>query len=367
MEKCLPFEIAQNGYFPADMLSLSILNTYSDTDALLYGFYNMFGNFCYHRNGDITLNAELNWECPLLSRKFVPRTILTDIKSFSLIKFIESCINNKYYLYITLDQSKLKYYKYFEGPFRPHPITFYGYNCEIEKFYIADFTDGKKYRKETIAYDEFIAANESVQKNMGVLDVFSGTNEWILDIELVKYLHNYDMIYNLDYIKYSIYMFLQGRGINGNISSLHRRLQPQVGLNSYGIAEYYEAKISDEFYGISVLKNVVSHIENCINYSEYKFNFRHIYLILQYTKLMKIKFGKLYQAGNIEETLYFNEILTKINMVEKDMSLALNLSLRYIYANNLGDLKKIADYTKTGVENIDVINSTVLKVLSEAE
>lgn len=82
---------------------------------------------------------------------------------------------------------------------------------------------------------------------------------------------------------------------------------------------------------------------------------------------MKIKFGKLYQAGNIEETLYFNEILTKINMVEKDMSLALNLSLRYIYANNLGDLKKIADYTKTGVENIDVINSTVLKVLSEAE
>lgn len=46
--------------------------------------------------------------------------------------------------------------------------------------------------------------NESVQKNMSVPDVFSGTNEWILDIELVKYLHNYDMIYNLDYIKYSI-------------------------------------------------------------------------------------------------------------------------------------------------------------------
>ena len=55
-------------------------------------------------------------------------------------------------------------------------------------------------KKEEITYDELIDANESVHGNMGALDAFSGSNEWILDIELVKYLHNYDMIYTFDYI-----------------------------------------------------------------------------------------------------------------------------------------------------------------------
>lgn len=83
------------------MLALSILNTYCDADAILYGFYNMFGNYCYYRDGNITLNAELNWKCPLLSRKFIPRAVLADIEGFSLIKFIESCLNNNFYIYNT--------------------------------------------------------------------------------------------------------------------------------------------------------------------------------------------------------------------------------------------------------------------------
>ena len=82
-------------------MTWNILNTYCDADAILYGFYNMFGNYCYYRDGNITLNAELNWKCPLLSRKFIPRAVLADIEGFSLIKFIESCLNNNFYIYNT--------------------------------------------------------------------------------------------------------------------------------------------------------------------------------------------------------------------------------------------------------------------------
>lgn len=327
MKKELPFEIAQIGYFPADMLALSILNTYCDTDAILYGFYNLFGNFCYHNNGIISLNAELNWECPLLSRKYVPRTVLAELEGFSLIKFVESCVNNNLYIYITLDRSKMKYYKNYKNSFSPHPITIYGYDNMKKTFYMADFIDGKKYKKEEITYDELIDANKSVYKNMGVLDAFSGSNEWILDVELIKYLHNYDMIYNIDYIRYSIDMFLQGRGIGGNISSLHHRLQPQIVFNPDGSARYYEAKISDEFFGINVLKNIVNHLQSCANSTENKFNFRHVYLILEYIKLMRIRFSKLCEVDTIGERVDFDEIFTKIDTIERTISLTVNFSL----------------------------------------
>ena len=365
MKKELPFEIAQIGYFPADMLALSILNTYCDTDAILYGFYNLFGNFCFHSNGNITLNAELNWECPLLSRKFVPRAILAEIEGFSLIKFIESCVNNNFYIYITVDESRMKYYADCGDSFSPHPITIYGYDSLKKCFYMADFFDEWKYKKEEITYDELIDANESIHKNMGVLDAFSGSNEWIFDIELVKYLHNYDMIYNIDYISYSIDMFLQGRGIGGNVSSLHRRLQPQIGLNPDGSTGYYEAKISDEFFGINVLKNIVNHIERCENCSKNIFNFRHVYLILEYAKLMRIKFAKLCQSDYIGEKVGFDEILTKIDIVEQDISLALNLSLKYSYTHRADDLKKIAKYVRTSVEQIEEINYMALSLLKD--
>lgn len=157
-------------------------------------------------------------------------------------------------------------------------------------------------------------------------------------------------------------MFLQGRGINGNVCSLHRRFHPQITLNSDGSTGYYEAKISDEFFGINVLKNIVKHIERCANYSENIFNFRHIYFILEYVRLMRIKFSRLCQVDKIGERLHFDEIFTKIDVVESGISLAVNLSLKYSYRYRTDDLKKILTYTRTGVEQIEEINHVALSI-----
>ncbi len=363
MKKSLTFEIPEVGYFPADIMSLSILSAYNDTDALLYGFYNMFGNYWYHEDGKISLNAEWNWECPLLCRKLIPRITLENCKDISLINYIVSCIDAGYYVYITLDQSKISCYKGYGGPFSPHPLTIYGYD-DVEKiFYMADFTDGLKYRKEKLTYNEFVSADKSIHEYMKILSPLTGTNEWILDIELVKYLEGFGMIYNFEYISYQMELFLMGRSLNGNLNSIHKRSQPQLASNLDMSTRYYEAEISDEFYGINVLKEIVRHLQNCLNDSKYIFNFRHVYLIWAYTKILMVKIDKLAFIFKNDEQVRFKDFLIELEITEKELNLSVKLSLKYGITTKQDILNKAIRIIQNAIIQIEKTNKHVIDIL----
>ena len=59
---------------------------------------------------------------------------------------------------------------------------------------------------------------------------------------------------------------------------------------------------------------------------------------MEYVRLMRIKFSRLCQVDKIGERLHYDEIFTKIDVVESGISLAVNLSLKYS--------PKMVDYLK---------------------
>lgn len=329
--KILPYETNKTGYFPADTVSLSILNTYNDQLSFLYGFYNLFAFECYYQDGSIIYNVELDWECPTLCRKEIPRSVLHNDKNFSIIDFIISSIDNGYYIYITLDVNKLNCYRNINLDFKPHPLIIYGYNQSKKELHIADYFDGAHYKNGVVSYDEVNTANNSVFSRMKILDPLCGTNDSILDIELIKYLKNCNLIADTDYICHSINLFLDGKWVTGNRNQyiLNRRL-PRTAIDNLGKNKYYEAETFNEEYGINAFWGIVRHIENCISSNKYIFNFRHIHLICLYYELFINKILILKQNFCCcESCKQFDKILTEANAHRRLLKAAVFLSIKY--------------------------------------
>lgn len=365
--RVLPYEIDVRGYFPADMLSLSILKANDNQISLLYGFHNIFSFEYFSQDGKIFYNVELDWECPTLCRKEIPRYVLHKNTNFSLLDFIVSSIDEDYYVYLTVDSSKISCYTNFNTVFAPHPMLIYGYDKTKKIVYIADFLNGVKYKKNIVSYEELLQANSSLIYEMKVLDPYKGTNESILDIELIKYLKNSDLLIDIEYLKNSVKNFLGGINIMGNSKCiLENRCIPRTFINSTGKNIYYEAKTADERYGVNVFAGIIEFYENCMSSDKYVYNFRHTFIINSYYELIIAKIEILKQRFNNN---IFNE---KVEMILKDkerhqerMRMAVLLSIKYSIKLEKKDLRKVINILKMEIQYITNISVNLLEVLEQ--
>ncbi len=361
--KILPYKTNKNGYFPADTVTLSILDTYNDQISFLYGFYNLFAFECNYMDGSIIYNVELDWNCPTLCRKEMPRSVLQNISNISFIDFIISSINEGYYIYITLDSGKINCYHIKNIDFIPHPLIIYGYNQSQKEFYIADYFNGTNYSDNVMSYAEINAANSSLLSQMIRLDSLCGTNDSILDIELIKYLKNCNIILDKDYIRHSLSLFLEGRWVTGNTNCfIQNRTLPRTAIDGFGNSRYYEATTFNEKYGINAFWGIVQHLENCISSDKYMFNFRHIQLISLYYELFIKKIFILKQELPYLDTMeHLNKILSDVNVHKEILQTAVSLSLKYTLKkqqgiNNIDYLVRVNNIVKEETQYIYDIN-----------
>lgn len=361
-KKVLPFEIDSRGYFPADTVSLSILKGYRDQKSLLYGFYNLFAFECYYMDGNVILNVELNWECPVLSRKEIPRSVLQKSDSFSLIEFLISCIDEKYYIYFTIDSSKIKCYSSYNSiDFAPHPLIIYGYNKNDKKMYMADFTNGMHYKKQIIDYEEIIYANNSLLSKLAVLDPLCGTNESILDIELIKYLKNCNFTIDIEYIYHSIYLFLMGKGEMGNSHDIiEKRLLPRTFTDTNGKTEYYEATTAKHKNGIAAFWQIIEHYKNCLQSAQYRFNYRHVCLINTYYGLFIEKLEFLLQNNFFCKNKKILKIVEEKTEHKKSLDGIVLLAVKFTIRNNTKNLALIIDLLEKEIMYIEKIHNIIL-------
>ena len=340
--KILPYKTNKNGYLPADTVSISILNSYNDHTSFLYAFYNLFCFECYYSNGYIIHNVELDWECPTLSRKEVPRSVLHSINDLSIIDFIISSINEGYYIYLTLDSSKINCYNHNNMVFMPHPLLIYGYDQIKKEFYIADYFRNSTYSHNKLSYNEFNNANNSLLSHMKVLDPLCGTNDSILDIEFIKYLNNCNIIVDSDYIRHSIDLFLNGRWTFGNkFSYKQNRTLPRTAFDEHGNMYYYEAATSNEKYGINVFWEIAHHLKRCIDSDKYFFNFMPIHLLNLYYELFIEKMVILKQeiaCHKLHKTI--NRLLDDAKEHRKSLQMAVSISLKYEIKKECGTDEK---------------------------
>ena len=258
------------------------------------------------------------WEsCPFLyyqkfNRKFV------SLKWNNIIDFIVDCIDNDYYLYLTVDCYYMDiYYRHYNINHFIHPLLIYGYNLEEKYLYIADNCKNGQYSYVTIDFNQFLQGySEAVHYN----------EQYYLDaIYLVKYSKR-DRFYNWNH-KYSFDKNLVKSSIEDYLSS--------KGLVEHGMVPLEQWKRETLYYGVDCYNYIVDYLEHL---DIYDYDFRTFFVLNEHKKIMVERIRYMQENGYLKSE---NDIYDNYLEIEKSTSLLNNLWLKYGFSRKEETVKKI--------------------------
>lgn len=195
MKKLLNVAISKFGAYPAMSHALAILKSHLKDDKWLYNnFIQIFSVEKAEEHVidffDFNIENTPFFEFSVLEKDWV-------LTNFSLHRFMESMIDHNYYIICFVDTRFLQKYDYMEGC---HDPMIYGYDNDLELYYLGDHIQGGKYKLFTCTYEEF---EKAVLHKIEVPDRYDSRNQRDMEVfRVVKYddkWHKYKLFLNCDY------------------------------------------------------------------------------------------------------------------------------------------------------------------------
>lgn len=331
MNIILPFNKPIEAYNPADAITTSILSGYNDRDELINCLWQTF-SFAFEENNNNYLDVHLWHQSAKISRKMVPRVILSKSTQVSICNFLVEALQNHYYIFLVLDRAKIKIFD--NTTFFPHLVTIYGTDNINKEFYIADFDGTKGYVFLKIPFNEVNDAYHSIMDKIQNLPEAGIEYDWITNIELNKYNSNLCTTMREETIAEEIGIMLQSI-YPANIDNLYNG-----NIARFNQTKFISVPIQNTLAGWNVFIELITHLKKAIKDDIFIIDRKHFYFFYAYTLLLKEKVDIL---SLIKPEGEENKILNLRKKVEKILScyrICLNMGLKYLLNNQTEILER---------------------------
>ena len=248
--------------------------------------------------------------CPYLLTQSIDKTSF-DKNKFCFIDFIESQINNGYYVVTHLNQFYLSSSRHHENKDYMHPTFIYGYDYNNKTVFVSDFYDNGKYVSKTVAYDEI---NQSY--NFDHLSSNAPMEHY--GITLYKYTPSRYQT-NTTLLKQTLTDYVQG------IDSTRRYFYSSQ-------FQFANSKVDDSFYGINCYDMLNAHIDFNQN-NETTLDIRPFHLLCDHKNSMKIRIEYLSFISVIANSEKVELLLLCENLIQQTV-LFRNLALKCMIKND---------------------------------
>ena len=283
----------------------NLLAIISQSEAYLPWFYNNYFQLQFTNDiFDESVGARLDFEmpllfdgCPYIERQSMGR-IFIDRYWKKVSSFLRECIDNGYYVYITIDVFYVDGYHDFQKEHGEHPILIFGYDSTDNTFWTADnFFNGQYATRKIEA--------EQIEKGYHIF-AFYDRDAYMDGVTLFKYKNRnqfwnwkHDYVFDKKFMKNSVMCFINS-----------------VGLNDYGIIGIEQWKGTTLVYGRNCYEGINVYLD-CMPY----YDGRLFYVLWEHKKTMvdRIEYmtlNKLIEADN-QMCQIFKTIEHKANVIGK--------------------------------------------------
>ena len=273
----------------------SVLNNRFKIDGWLYNHFIQLSAGNLYK---FTYQKRMYLDCPFLESHSIPDYLIGNI-----IEFIESSIENNFYLFFLVDRYYLENYKEYHKEHVVHEIFVYGYDKSNQIFYTSDNSINYKYQNMKISYFSLQSAYLAVMQHKMKLSCVVSCVPPVIDIHKIKHLI-------FDYI-------------NSNRD-----------FNDFG----YKAST---VYGIEIYQKYVEELccEKLVN------DFRPVNLFLEHKKLMQNRIQFLMANGYLPHNDF---LLSEYNDIVRKFLLFKNLQIRFVISNRNVKLDNyVSDFLNT--------------------
>lgn len=166
---------------------LSIIQSHPQTEAWLYC---NFIQLVYKHYALVKYDT-VNWYCPWIHDQKLSRNLVGRACGGHIDHFLKDCIDMGYYIRLDMDHYHLGVSDHYMKKSRVHDIFVYGYDLEINVFYVADNFKGGIYSSEKISTDQIRSGFERyVSKHRPDYD----------DIKLMSFNEHADYRFDKDFV-----------------------------------------------------------------------------------------------------------------------------------------------------------------------
>lgn len=300
----------------------NLLAIISQTDAYLPWFYNnyfqlQFTNDIYNKE----VMARLDFEMPLLFEAcpFLEQQTMNRIFIGRLWKdassFVRECIDNKYYVYITIDTFYIDCYSDFQKHHGQHPILIFGYDTDIDSVFVADNFSGGRYAVKVIPITQF---NQSY-----CFDKANPVDLFMDGVTLFKY-HNHNQFWGWHHDYKFDRLFLKNT-INDFLNS--------KGLNNYGILGIEQWKNTTLVYGKKCYDGINDYLDDMQYYDH-----RTFFVFWEHKKIMRERIEFLIRNHMLNSDTQFLNIF---KLIEFDAIILQNLWVKYGLTHRESTLEQV--------------------------
>ena len=226
--------------------------------------------------------------CPFLERQSMSRLFINRLWN-NLAFFIRECIDNGYYIYITIDTFYIDCYTDYLTNHGEHPILILGYDMDDQTLLAADNFSGGQYAVRPIAMKQFEQAYNIYKSNE--FDMFMD------GVTLLRYKnHNQFWNWHHDYFFDSAFM-----------KNSIRDFFDSKGLNDYGIIGIEQWKGTTLVYGLNCYKAINNYLEKLPYYDR-----RTFFVFWEHKKIMTERIRYMMKHNIISNDDPFSEVFRQI-------------------------------------------------------
>lgn len=289
-------------YIPQDNFIFSILDEKKMEDFILENYLDIYSikiDRCYDyiyrfSNFYSSITQSKNFKFDIINYETIKNN------NINITEFIKKKILNNYCLLVSVDISKIDVYKKDEIIY--HEVMIFGFNDNLNEFYIKDFFDGNIYKESKCYFSEMEEAFSSFSKkdhsNFGGIICLKNN---------------------------------ESKTINNKTIDLKKILYMLKNFMAYKLNDNEEKN-----YGFSIFYAFIKQLEiEQVDYAPFNFILDKLCFIRAHIMLMKVRINSLLY---ISEDL--NSYLDKINDLINEITLTINKTIKCMIKNNCYIIKR---------------------------
>ncbi len=294
----------------------------------------LMNNFIHQVLHGINLSPGMNFypivnhaTCPCIDYLRISRELIKE-KWATVIDFLIENIDKEYYTIIHLDWFYVLDSAVYRRAHHRHPLLVYGYNKDMQRFYVGDFDKNLKFKFKEISFkevEEGFISDENTRRKTFVNERYL----YMEDVILYKNRSYMDYKFNIDMLQHSITDYLNSTNVS----------------NVYAQGDY--CYFSSAVFGIDSLRTMKRIVkEGFLNIENYRINYKFATVPLERTHLMVERVKYLREIQNIHIEPY---LLDKMDKLYFMYDIFKNMVIKY---NLLSDKKDILYRIEEKIQSI---------------